>query len=177
MFRLCSILLERIRKCLDSLWRSFAQLSHSPAYSTFGLIDGKIVLRQWLLKAQLWLLVTLAVKFHLLLFANSWQRTRTSFDLRKPLDYLITSVPFLRLNTPLTRHICFPTSVFNYTGTPSDFDRHTTEYFNLLVNHDVKIQPHKEYPFTADGVAEAQDALAGRTVIGKLVIRVAGGDE
>ena len=56
--------------------------------------------------------------------------------------------------------------------TPEELYGYTTELFSLIESGAVKINIHKEYPFTADGVKQTQRDITGRSTTGKLVIKV-----
>lgn len=61
----------------------------------------------------------------------------------------------------------------NYVVTAEESLHYSTELFKLIENGTLKISIHKEYPFTAEGVAESQKDLTGGKTAGKLVIKVA----
>ena len=61
----------------------------------------------------------------------------------------------------------------NYIYTPEEGRRYITELFSLIANGKLKIRIHAEYPFTAEGVQQAQRDLTGGQTIGKLIIKVA----
>ncbi|KAI8986772.1 NAD-P-binding protein [Trametes punicea] len=61
----------------------------------------------------------------------------------------------------------------NYVYTPEEGRRYTTELFKLIANGDLKIRIHAEYPFTAEGVQQAQKDLTGGKTMGKLIVRIA----
>lgn len=63
--------------------------------------------------------------------------------------------------------------LLNYVVTPEESDSYTTELFKLIENGTVKINVHKVYPFTAEGVKQTQRDLTGGLTTGKLVIKVA----
>ena len=46
------------------------------------------------------------------------------------------------------------------------------ELFGLVAAGQLKINIHGEYPFTAEGVREAERELTGRKTAGKLIIKV-----
>ena len=57
--------------------------------------------------------------------------------------------------------------------TPEESLHYANEVFGLIQSNTLKINVHKEYPFTADGVVEAQKDLTGGKTTGKLVIKIA----
>jgi len=57
--------------------------------------------------------------------------------------------------------------------TPAESLHYANEVFQSIQNGTFKINIHKEYPFTAEGVADSQKDLADRSTTGKLVIKVA----
>ncbi|KAI0711151.1 NAD-P-binding protein [Cerioporus squamosus] len=61
----------------------------------------------------------------------------------------------------------------NYVYTPEEGRTYTTELWRLVANGTLKIRIHAEYPFTAEGVQQAQKDLVGGKSIGKLIIKVA----
>jgi len=64
-------------------------------------------------------------------------------------------------------------NVSNYTVTPEESLHYASEVFEMIAGGTLKINIHKEYPFTAEGVAEAQKDLTGGKTTGKLVIKIA----
>jgi NADPH2:quinone reductase len=65
------------------------------------------------------------------------------------------------------------TSYTNWMETVEERDAYAREAYRLVSNGDVKIHIFKEYPFTADGVRQAQlDLVRGKSA-GKVIIRVA----
>lgn len=60
----------------------------------------------------------------------------------------------------------------NYCVTPEESLHYTNEVFGLIKDGTVKINIHKEYPFTAEGVIDAQKDLTGGKTTGKLVIKI-----
>ena len=63
-------------------------------------------------------------------------------------------------------------SFFNYIVDPVDRLNYTKEYFSYVAEGTVKVLVHKEYPFTAEGVAQAQQDITGRGTAGKLLIKI-----
>jgi NADPH2:quinone reductase len=59
-----------------------------------------------------------------------------------------------------------------YIATPEEGRVYSTEFFDLIAKGLVKINIHKEYPFTADGVRNAQIDIAGGKTTGKLIVKV-----
>jgi NADPH:quinone reductase-like Zn-dependent oxidoreductase len=57
--------------------------------------------------------------------------------------------------------------------TPAESLHYANEVFKLIQNGTLEINIHKEYPFTAEGVANSHTDLTGRSTTGKLVIKVA----
>ncbi|OBZ78424.1 putative quinone oxidoreductase [Grifola frondosa] len=63
-------------------------------------------------------------------------------------------------------------TVGNYIYTPEEGRRYSTELFSLISKGTLKILIHKEYPFTAEGVQQAQKDLTGGKTTGKLLIKI-----
>jgi NADPH:quinone reductase len=61
----------------------------------------------------------------------------------------------------------------NYCTTPEESLHYANEVFGLIQKGAFKVNVHKEYPFTAEGVVDAQKDLTGGKTTGKLVIKVA----
>ncbi|CDO75013.1 hypothetical protein BN946_scf184965.g15 [Trametes cinnabarina] len=61
----------------------------------------------------------------------------------------------------------------NYMYTPEEGRRYSTELFDLIAKGDLKIRIHAEYPFTAEGVQQAQKDLTGGKTVGKLIVKIA----
>jgi len=61
----------------------------------------------------------------------------------------------------------------NYIVTAEEGFHYSAELFKLIADGTLKINVHKEYPFTAEGVAESQKDLTGGKTAGKLVIKIA----
>ncbi|KAF8899277.1 hypothetical protein BD779DRAFT_1666974 [Infundibulicybe gibba] len=60
----------------------------------------------------------------------------------------------------------------NYVYTPEEAHYYGTKLFDLISRGILKIHVFKEYPFTAEGVQQAQRDLTGGKTTGKLVIKV-----
>ena len=63
--------------------------------------------------------------------------------------------------------------MFNYVATPEEAAHYGKVLFDLVEKNKLKIQIFKEYPFTAEGVQNAQYDLTGGKTTGKLLIKVA----
>jgi len=61
----------------------------------------------------------------------------------------------------------------NYIFTAEEAAHYGKEVFGLVEKNELKIQIYKDYPFTAEGVQNAQRDLTGGKTIGKLLIKVA----
>jgi NADPH:quinone reductase-like Zn-dependent oxidoreductase len=61
----------------------------------------------------------------------------------------------------------------NYCVTPAESLHYASELFILIQNGTLKTNVHKEYPFTAEGVVDAQKDLTSGKTTGKLVIKIA----
>ncbi len=61
----------------------------------------------------------------------------------------------------------------NYVYTPEEGRTYSTELWRLIADGTLKIRIHAEYPFTAEGVQQAQKDLVGGKTVGKLVHKVA----
>jgi NADPH2:quinone reductase len=57
--------------------------------------------------------------------------------------------------------------------TVEERDAYAREAYRLVSNGDVKINIFKEYPFTTEGVRQAQLDLVGGKTAGKTIIKVA----
>ncbi|KAG2155733.1 hypothetical protein DEU56DRAFT_768944 [Suillus clintonianus] len=60
----------------------------------------------------------------------------------------------------------------NYTYTPAEALHYGNALFSLLANGTLKTQVFKEYPFTTEGVKQAQIDLTSGKTTGKLVVKV-----
>lgn len=60
----------------------------------------------------------------------------------------------------------------NYIVTPKESLHYATEVLSLIADGTLKINVHKEYPFTVEGVVDAQKDLTGGKTTGKLVIKI-----
>ncbi|TFK68264.1 NAD(P)-binding protein [Pluteus cervinus] len=60
----------------------------------------------------------------------------------------------------------------NYVYTHEEHRHYGHKVFDLIASGALKIQVHKEYPFTAEGVQQAQRDLVGGKTTGKLVVKV-----
>ncbi|KAG1814029.1 uncharacterized protein BJ212DRAFT_1300887 [Suillus subaureus] len=63
-------------------------------------------------------------------------------------------------------------SMNNYTYTPAEALHYGNALFSLLANGTLKTQVFKEYPFTTEGVKQAQIDLTSGKSTGKLVVKV-----
>ena len=61
----------------------------------------------------------------------------------------------------------------NYVVTPEEAAHYGKVLFDLVDKDELKIQIFKEYPFTTEGVQNAQHDLTGGKTSGKLLIKVA----
>ncbi len=61
----------------------------------------------------------------------------------------------------------------NYVYTAEEAYHYGQEVFKLVSDGTLKINIFKEYPFTAEGVQQAQRDLTGGKTVGKLLIKVA----
>jgi NADPH:quinone reductase len=61
----------------------------------------------------------------------------------------------------------------NYIVTPTESHHYTSEVFRLIQKGAFKINVHKEYAFTVEGVVDAQRDLTSGKTTGKLVIKIA----
>lgn len=61
----------------------------------------------------------------------------------------------------------------NYTYTAEEARYYGQKVFDLISKGTLKIKIFKEYPFTAEGVQQAQRDLTGGKTVGKLVVKVA----
>ena len=59
----------------------------------------------------------------------------------------------------------------NYVVTPEEAAYYGEALFDLVEKDELKIQIFKEYPFTTEGVQNAQRDLAGGKTSGKLLIK------
>jgi NADPH:quinone reductase len=60
----------------------------------------------------------------------------------------------------------------NYIYTAEELYRYSEEYLGLLKDG-LEVRVYKEYPFSAEGVAQSQIDITGRGTIGKLLIKIA----
>jgi len=60
----------------------------------------------------------------------------------------------------------------NYAYTASEVLYYSNKLWSLVGDGALKSVVHKEYPFTAEGVREAQMDLTGGKTVGKLVVKV-----
>lgn len=58
-------------------------------------------------------------------------------------------------------------------GTIEERKHYANALFELITDGTFKINVHKEYPFTAEGVQQAQKDLVGGHTTGKVVVKVA----
>jgi len=56
--------------------------------------------------------------------------------------------------------------------TPEESTYYSKKAFELIENGTLKINIHKEYPFTTEGVRQAQTDLTTGQTIGKLIVKV-----
>ena len=61
----------------------------------------------------------------------------------------------------------------NYIFTPEEAAYYGKAVFDLVEKNELKIHIFKDYPFTTEGVQNAQRDLTGGKTIGKLIIKVA----
>ncbi|KAI0271486.1 NAD(P)-binding protein [Gloeopeniophorella convolvens] len=61
----------------------------------------------------------------------------------------------------------------NWMETQDEWDAYAREVYRLVSNDEVKINIHGEYPFTPEGVRQAQLDLVGGRTTGKVLIKVA----
>ena len=64
--------------------------------------------------------------------------------------------------------------MFNYITTPDEADNYLHEMWQILQSGTYKIRIHRVFPFTAEGVREAQKEIntPGSGVTGKLLIKI-----
>jgi NADPH:quinone reductase len=62
--------------------------------------------------------------------------------------------------------------MMNYLHTPAETYYYGHAFFDLIAKGTIKVNIHKEYPFTAQGVQDAQRDLTNGKTTGKLVIKV-----
>ncbi|PCH44927.1 NAD(P)-binding protein [Wolfiporia cocos MD-104 SS10] len=61
----------------------------------------------------------------------------------------------------------------NYVTTAEESRRYGTELFRLIESGELNINIHQEYPFSAEGVQQAQRDLTSGKTVGKLVVKIA----
>lgn len=61
----------------------------------------------------------------------------------------------------------------NYMTTPEEGIYYVNAVFDLIAKGTLKVNIHKEYPFTAEGVVQSQKDLTGGHTTGKLAIKIA----
>ena len=64
-------------------------------------------------------------------------------------------------------------SVRNYLYTSEEARRYTSELYELVANQKLSVRVHNEYPFTAEGVQQAEKDLTGGKTVGKLLVKIA----
>ncbi|TYJ52558.1 hypothetical protein B9479_006848 [Cryptococcus floricola] len=57
-------------------------------------------------------------------------------------------------------------------ATPEEFKQYADELVDITQKAPLKFEVHKEYPFTAEGIIQAEKDIAGRGTTGKLLIHV-----
>jgi len=78
--------------------------------------------------------------------------------------------------TPKNIKLLRPT-LMNYIVTPAESHYYVTELFRLISEGTIKLNIHKVYPFTAEGVQQTQHDITSRNTTGKMVVNVGGGGE
>ena len=78
--------------------------------------------------------------------------------------------PPLKL-TPKNIKLTRPT-LNNYIVTPEESGPYFRELLKLVGDGTVKINIHKEYPFSAEGIQQAQTDITGRSTVGKLIAKI-----
>lgn len=63
-------------------------------------------------------------------------------------------------------------SMMNYLATPEEGTHYSKLFFEVVGQGILKINVFHEYPFTAEGVQQAQTDLPGGKSTGKLIIRI-----
>ncbi|KAG5340548.1 hypothetical protein C0989_001234 [Termitomyces sp. Mn162] len=66
----------------------------------------------------------------------------------------------------------YPLSMTNYTYTPEEAYHYGKKVFELIGDGTLKINIFKEYPFTTEGVRQAQSDLVEGKTTGKLIVKV-----
>ena len=79
--------------------------------------------------------------------------------------------PPLKL-TPKNVKLTRPT-LMNYIVTPEESGPYFRKLMQMIENGTVKINIHNEYPFSAEGIQQAQTDITGRSTVGKLIVKVA----
>lgn len=87
-------------------------------------------------------------------------------------DHSPTSLLLFPFLLPVRLPVCRPT-LNNYVATQEEFDTYTRELFDLIEKGIVRIAVHKEYPFSVEGIRQAQEDLTSRKTTGKLIVKVA----
>ena len=107
-------------------------------------------------------------QFHPCRYSNLPRRTSSCFaprgSLAFPTRYVLSHIhaprgPTGRVNT--------------YTVTLEERNNYSRELWSLVSSGTLRINIHSEYPFTADGVRQAQIDLTSGKTTGKLLIKVA----
>jgi len=81
--------------------------------------------------------------------------------------------PFAPLKlTPKNLKLVRPT-VSNYVFTPAEALHYWTELFEFVAQPGYKVNIHKEYEFTAEGIQQTHKDITGRGTVGKLLVKVA----
>lgn len=84
---------------------------------------------------------------------------------------VVPPFPPLKL-TPKNVKLTRPTMI-NYIVTPEESGPYFRELQQLVETGTVKIKIHKEYPFSAKGIQQAQIDITGHSTVGKLIVKVA----
>lgn len=64
-------------------------------------------------------------------------------------------------------------SLRNYVYTPQEAQKYATELYDLVSAQKLNVRIHGEYPFTAEGVQQAERDLSEGKTVGKLLIKIA----
>ena len=62
--------------------------------------------------------------------------------------------------------------MLNYLVTPEEGTHYSRLFFDALSQGVVKINVFREYPFTAEGMQQAQTELVGGKSTGKLIVKI-----
>lgn len=159
--------------------RKFVRLFFLRLY--LGFLGGKTISSLFVEKERLSRLETRQAWFLLFLVSIVWQygyfrsvwwwlnSTQISREEPEslPSDVSKTSIWFFSLSK-----IRLYSRLFNYLVTQEEVQKYTSELWSLIASEKLKINIHKEYPFTEEGIRATHDDIVGRSTVGKLLAKI-----